>query len=142
LFDAGKCSQHAVIGGYGMLPRELKYTKEHEWIKVEGDRVTVGITDFAQSELGDVVFIDLPAIGQKVESGATLATVESVKAVSDIYAPVSGEVVAVNEDLEHSPEFVNQDSYGKGWIAILELTGDKKVMGLLTADEYQALIEK
>jgi glycine cleavage system H protein len=125
-----------------MLPRDLLYTREHEWVRVEGDRATIGVTDFAQEQLGDVVFVDLPAMGEKFESGATLASIESVKAVSDVFAPVGGEVVAVNEDLEHSPEYVNQDPYGKGWIAVIELNEAKQLQGLLKPDDYEPLAKK
>lgn len=125
-----------------MVPRELKYTQAHEWIKIEGNRATVGITDYAQHELGDVVFVDLPDVGQKIQSGATLASVESVKAVSDVYAPLTGEIVAINDDLEHSPEFVNQDPFGKGWIAVIEPSDASQLTGLLSADEYEPLTKK
>ncbi len=125
-----------------MIPQELKYTRDHEWIRVEGDRVTMGITDFAQHELGDVVFVDLPAVGEKIEAGAAMATVESVKAVSDVYAPIGGEILAVNDDLEHSPEFVNQDPYGKGWIAVIEPGDSGQLAGLLSAKDYEALTAK
>lgn len=125
-----------------MVPRGLKYTREHEWVKIEGNRATIGITDFAQHELGDVVFVDLPDVGQKMTSGATLASVESVKAVSDVYAPLIGEVVAVNEDLEHSPEYVNQDPYGKGWIAVIEISEPSQLPELMSAEEYEPLTKK
>ena len=125
-----------------MVPRDLSYTREHEWIKVEGDRATVGITEFAQEELGDVVFVDLPAVGEKLEAGATMASVESVKAVSDVYSPLSGEIVAVNDDLEHSPELVNQDPYGKGWIAVIELSDANQLAGLLSPEGYEPLTRK
>ncbi len=125
-----------------MVPRELKYTRDHEWVKVDGDRATIGVTDFAQHELGDVVYVDLPALGEKLEIGATLASVESVKAVSDVFAPLSGEIVAVNDDLEHSPEFVNQDPYGKGWIAVIELSDSGQLAGLLSAEGYEPLAKK
>ena len=125
-----------------MLPKELKYTSEHEWIKIEGERVTVGITEYAQKELGDVVFVDLPGAGEKVKIKDAVATIESVKAVSEIYAPISGEVMEVNDTLEHSPELVNQDPYGKGWIAIIEPVDTKEFDQLLTADAYAALISE
>lgn len=125
-----------------MVPADLKYTRDHEWVRLEGDRATVGLTDFAQHELGDVVFVDLPANGDKIEAGATLASVESVKAVSDVYAPLGGEVVAVNDDLEHSPEFVNQDPYGKGWIAVIEPADRGQLAAFLSPAEYEALTKK
>ncbi|MGE5528313.1 MAG: glycine cleavage system protein GcvH [Patescibacteria group bacterium] len=124
-----------------MLPRDLRYTREHEWVRVEGDRMTIGVTDFAQSQLGDVVFVELPAVGEDIEAGATLASIESVKAVSDVYAPVKGHIVAVNDDLEHSPEYVNQDPYGKGWIAVIE-SDQEQLSGLLTPEEYEPLTER
>lgn len=123
-----------------MLPKELKYTSEHEWIKNEGQRVTVGITEYAQKELGDVVFVDLPGVGEKVKVKDAIATIESVKAVSEIYAPISGEVMEVNDALEHSPELINQDPYGKGWIAVIEPEDTKEFDELLTPEAYAALI--
>lgn len=123
------------------IPANLKYSKDHEWVKLDGNRVVVGITDFAQHELGDVVFIEVPTVGTAVKAHANLSVVESVKAVSDIYAPVSGTVVEVNEALTDSPELVNQDAYGEGWIAIIELADASEVAGLLSADEYRALTE-
>ena len=118
------------------VPEDLKYTVEHEWIRLEGNRATIGITDYAQDQLGDVVFVDLPAVGQEVQAGGTLAVVESVKSVSDVYAPLSGRVVAVNELLKDAPETLNQDPYGEGWIAVLELTQPDEVQGLLDAAAY------
>lgn len=123
-----------------MLPKDLKYTSEHEWIKIDGERVVVGITEYAQKELGDVVFVDLPGVGEKVKMKEAMATIESVKAVSEIYAPISGEVMEVNDTLEHSPELVNQDPYGKGWIAIIEPLDTKELDELLTPEAYAALI--
>lgn len=123
-----------------MLPKDLKYTSEHEWLKIEGDKVTVGITEYAQKELGDVVFVDLPGAGEKFKARDTMSTIESVKAVSEIYAPISGEVMEINDTLEHSPELVNQDPYGKGWIAIFEPEDVKEYNELLTPDAYAALI--
>lgn len=123
-----------------MLPKDLKYTKDHEWIKIEGERATLGITDYAQKELGDVVFVDLPAAGEKVAAHAAMASIESVKAVSEVFAPLSGEVMEINDTLEHSPEFVNQDPYGKGWIAVIEIANAKEIAELINADAYAALI--
>ena len=119
-----------------MLPKDLKYTSEHEWLKVDGDRVTVGITHYAQKELGDVVFVDLPGVGEKVTAKGAMATIESVKAVSEIFAPVSGEIMETNDDLEHSPELVNQDPYGKGWIVIIELSNPDELKDLMNAAAY------
>jgi glycine cleavage system H protein len=126
-----------------MYPVELRYTKEHEWLKIEeGNKVRVGITDFAQHELGDVVFVELPDLDLEVEAGDNLAVVESVKAVSDIYAPIDGIVLEVNDRLSDSPELVNQDPYGKGWIAILEIRDASQIGALLTAEQYEAFVEE
>ncbi|EAX48993.1 glycine cleavage system H protein [Thermosinus carboxydivorans Nor1] len=123
------------------IPQELKYTKDHEWVRVEGTRAVVGITDYAQHELGDIVFIEVPAVGKKVKAHGNLSVVESVKAVSDIYAPVSGTVVEVNEALNDRPEVVNQDPYGEGWLAVIELDDASELEGLLSAEDYRALTE-
>ncbi len=120
----------------------LRFTKDHEWVKIEGNKAIVGITDFAQNELGDVVFVELPAIGKKMAAHDNLAVIESVKAVSDIFAPVAGTVSQVNEVLNDSPEMVNRDPYGGGWIAELEMTDPSAVDGLLSAGEYEALIKE
>lgn len=118
----------------------LLYTKEHEWImKLEDGRVRVGITDFAQHALGDIVFIELPEVGADVTADESLGSVESVKSVSDIYAPVTGKVVTVNKSLEEAPEKMNEDPYGDGWIAELELVADDSLASLLTAEQYIAL---
>ncbi len=121
-----------------MYPAELRYSTEHEWVRVEGGRARVGITFFAQKELGDVVFVDLPQVGARVAAGDGFAVVESVKAVSDIYAPVSGTVVEVNQQLIDQPELINQDPYGQGWIAVVEMSDPAEVGRLLTADQYRA----
>lgn len=123
-----------------MVPKELKYTSEHEWVKVQGDRVVVGITDYAQEELGDIVFVDLPSVGEKVTAKSPIASIESVKAVSEIFAPISGEIMENNDDLEHSPEMVNQDPYGKGWITVIEPSEPKELQALLSPDDYAKLI--
>ena len=123
-----------------MIPSDLKYTSDHEWVRAEGDRATIGITEYAQKELGDVVYVDLPAVGERIKAKAGMGSIESVKAVSDIYAPVTGEVVAVNEELQFNPELVNQDPYGKGWIAVIEIADGEELNKLLTAEEYQQLI--
>ncbi|WKZ57215.1 MAG: glycine cleavage system protein GcvH [Bdellovibrionota bacterium] len=122
------------------IPEQLQYTKDHEWLKVEGKTATVGITHFAQSELGDIVFADIPAVGKAVEKGQSLCVVESTKAASDVYAPVSGKVVAVNEALKNSPELINRDPYGQGWIAKIEVTKDSDLHVLLSAGQYQDLL--
>lgn len=117
------------------LPQDLQYTKSHEWVRTEGETATVGITDHAQEELGDVVFVELPSPGDSFEAGESFGTVESVKAVSDIYAPVAGEVVEANTALEDSPEKINEDPYGEGWIVKLKVSGSSD--NLLSADEYE-----
>ena len=124
------------------FPEDLKYTKEHEWARPEGNRVVVGITDFAQEELGDVVFVELPEVGIEVEATGTFGVVESVKAVSDLYAPVSGTVVEVNSILEDQPELVNQSSYGEGWMIVLEAANIADVQQLLSAAAYRTYIEQ
>lgn len=121
------------------IPKELKYSKEHEWVRVEGSRATVGITDFAQHELGDVVFVEVPAAGAAVTAGKAFSVVESVKAVSDIYVPVSGTVVAVNDALTDAPEIINSDPYGEGWIAVIELSNPAELDGLLDSEAYEKL---
>jgi glycine cleavage system H protein len=121
------------------VPAELKYTREHEWAKVEGARARIGITAFAQEQLGDVVFVELPKVGAKVTAMKTFGVVESVKAVSDLFAPVSGEVVEVNDALPKSPELVNTDPYGQGWMLVLRMANPKDVDGLLSAADYQKL---
>jgi len=122
------------------IPAELKYTKEHEWVRVEGNVATFGISDHAQEALGDIVFVELPEIGRTVGAGEAYAVVESVKAVSDIYAPVAGEVIEVNGALESEPEKVNADPYGAGWIAKVKMSGD--AVKLLTGDEYNTFLEE
>jgi len=121
-----------------MYPENLKYTKEHEWVDLETKKI--GITQYAQEALGDVVFVEIPEVGSVLEVGDSLGVVESVKAVSDIYAPVSGKVVAVNEELLDSPELINQDPYGKGWILEMEITGGEEE--LLDAQGYQKIVEE
>lgn len=124
-----------------MAPEELKYTSEHEWVARTGDdTVRIGITDYAQEQLGDVVFIQLPAVGETAEQGASLGEVESTKSVSDVYAPLAGEVVARNDALEEQPELVNSDPYGDGWMVELRLADPAAVDQLLDADRYQALL--
>lgn len=123
-----------------MVLKDLRYTADHTWVKIEGDRVKVGITDYAQKELGDVVFVDLPDVGEIFSAKNVMVSIESVKAVSEINAPVSGEIMEVNEDLEHSPELVNQDPYKKGWIAIIEYSEKSELKGLMSAADYAALI--
>lgn len=124
------------------LPSELKYTKEHEWVKVEGEQVKIGITDFAQSELGDIVFVELPEVGEEIKKDEPFGNVESVKTVSELFAPVSGEVVEINEALEDAPEQVNDSPYDEGWMIIVKPANPKEVDELLTAEQYQAVIEE
>jgi glycine cleavage system H protein len=122
-----------------MVPKDLRYTKDHEWVKVDGDVATVGVTDFAATQLGDVVFVDLPAAGKTVDQFATFGVVESVKAVSDLYAPVSGEVAEVNEALASKPELVNSDPFGDGWMIKVRVTDAAQLDGLLDAAAYEHL---
>lgn len=119
-------------------PQELKYTKEHEWVRVEGENIVFGITDFAQDALGDIVFISLPKVGSNIVSGDTCGEVESTKSVSDIFAPVTGEVVEINQNLSATPEVVNQDPYESGWMVKVKVSGDIDQAGLLSAADYEA----
>ena len=121
-------------------PSDYRYTDEHEWVHVQGDIATVGITDYAQHELGDVVYVELPKVGAKLNAGQSLGTVESVKAVSDIYAPVSGEVTEVNSSLADSPETINKDPHGKAWLIKLKLASAAEVSKLMDAPAYEAFI--
>lgn len=132
----------SVVYGTKMnLPNELLYTKEHEWVKVDGKKVVIGITDFAQSELGDIVFVELPEEGQSIQAGEPFGSVESVKTVSELYAPVNGKVVAVNKALDESPEEVNDSPYEDGWMIEVELTNESELENLLSAEEYEQSIE-
>ncbi len=118
-------------------PTRYRYTKEHEWVNLEGTQAKIGITEHAQSKLGDVVFVELPAVGTQVKKGDNLGTVESVKAVSDIYAPLSGKVIEVNTKLESAPETINQDPHGEGWLVVLEVADSSEVDNLLDAASYE-----
>jgi glycine cleavage system H protein len=130
-------------GGIRMnTPNELRYSEEHEWVKVEGEQVRVGITDFAQSELGDIVFVELPEVGDVVTANEPFGSVESVKTVSELYAPISGKVVAINEDLSDSPEFVNESPYEKAWMIVVEPTDAGEMDSLMTAEQYQEMIKE
>ena len=125
------------------LPGDLLYTKEHEWLRREDDgTVSVGVTDHAQSALGDLVYVELPEVGQEVEEGGDMAVVESVKAASDVYAPIDGTVAAVNEELADTPETINSDPYGEGWIVKLQPSGDIDEGALMTPDAYQELLDE
>jgi glycine cleavage system H protein len=122
------------------IPSELKYTKDHEWVKVEGDTAIIGITDFAQGELGDIVYVEVETEGDSLDKEATFGTVEAVKTVSDLFMPVSGEVVEFNKALEANPESVNKDPYGKGWMIKVKMSNAAEVNELLNADQYKALV--
>ncbi len=122
-----------------MNPSDLRYTEEHEWVRADAGRVTVGITQYAQDALGDVVYVDLPATGTRVESGQPFGEVESTKSVSDLYAPVSGSIVERNESLETSPELVNSDPYGDGWMVVIEVDDPAALDSLLSAEDYDKL---
>jgi glycine cleavage system H protein len=124
------------------VPEGLKYTREHEWVKVEGDKGRVGITHYAQDQLGDVVFVELPKKARKLRQMETFGVVESVKAVSDLFCPVGGEVVEVNSELERKPELVNADPYGKGWMILVKIGNSKELNNLLSASEYTAYLQK
>lgn len=124
-----------------MYPKDLRYTKEHEWIRVEGDKGRVGITHYAQDQLGDVVFVELPAVGRSLRQMEAFGVVESVKAVSDLYCPVSGEVVEVNQELVRRPELVNQDPYGAGWMIVVKIQDAKELENLMTSEQYQAYLQ-
>ncbi|MGC8869288.1 MAG: glycine cleavage system protein GcvH [Sulfurihydrogenibium sp.] len=124
------------------IPENLYYTKEHIWVKIENDVATIGITDYGQKQLGDVVFVDLPEVGREVESGEVIASVESVKAVSEVYSPVSGKIISVNEDLANDPSVINSDPYGDGWIADIQMSDPSEVEDLMTAEDYKAYLEE
>lgn len=124
------------------LPKELKYSEEHEWVKVEGNQVRIGITDFAQAELGDIVFVELPEVGDDIEIDEPFGSVESVKTVSELYAPISGKVVAVNEDLDDSPEFVNESPYEKAWMVIVEPSDESELDKLMNAEQYEEMTKE
>ena len=123
------------------VPDDLRYTKDHEWVRVEGDRVRIGITDYAQDALGDVVYVQVPTLGLPVAAGASFSEVESTKSVSDIYAPITGEVVEANQDLADAPERLNDDPYGDGWICALSVADAGELDGLLDAATYRTLTE-
>ncbi|MBL7932287.1 MAG: glycine cleavage system protein GcvH [Bacteroidia bacterium] len=122
------------------FPADLKYTKDHEWVRINGNEATIGITDFAQRELGDIVYVDVNTVGETVAKEAVFGTVEAVKTVSDLFMPLSGEVLEVNKDIDSAPETVNSDPYGKGWMIKIKITDPSEVSGLLGVDEYKKLI--
>jgi len=123
------------------IPAELKYTKDHEWVKIDGDVATIGITDFAQSELGDIVYVDVDTLDDTVEIEEVFGSVEAVKTVSDLFMPLTGEVIEFNETLEDEPELVNSDPYGQGWMIKVKISNTAQIEGLLDAEAYQKLIE-
>ena len=123
-----------------MVPKELRYTKEHEWVRIEGKQAVIGITDHAQAELGDITFVELPKVGAQITQFKVFGTIESVKAASDLYAPVSGKVVEINAGLEKTPELVNQSPYEKGWLVRIEVAKEAEAASLLSASQYDALI--
>lgn len=122
------------------FPENLHYTKEHEWVKVEGDEATIGITEFAQRELGDIVYVEVETIGKELTAGSVFGTVEAVKTVSDLFLPVSGSIMEVNPELNNNPELVNTDPYGKGWMVRMKIKDQGEVAGLLSAEAYGALV--
>ena len=123
------------------VPENLMYTDDHEWVLVDGDKAKVGITDYAQDALGDVVFVDPPKVGENVSAGQTVSEVESTKSVSDIYAPLAGKIAEVNSELDDSPELLNSDPYGEGWICVIEIDEQSSVNALLGPEQYRELIE-
>ena len=123
------------------LPKELKYTKEHEWIKVDGNIATIGITDFAQGELGDIVDIEIDSIGNELNVSEIFGTVEAVKTVSDLFMPIKGTVIEINSNIESTPEIVNEDPYDKGWIIKIEIAENQDIENLLSADDYRKMID-
>ena len=123
-------------------PKELRYSEEHEWVKSEGEQVRIGITDFAQSELGDIVFVELPEVGDEVTVNEPFGSVESVKTVSELYSPVTGKVVAVNEDLSDNPEYVNESPYEKAWMVVVELTDAAELDNLMTPEQYEEMVKE
>lgn len=134
-------SHHIVSRRPKMYPNDFYYTQDHEWVQVKGEEALVGITDFAQKQLGDIVYIELPAIGKHLEVHQIIGTIESVKAVSEVYSPVSGEVIKVNSILDSSPELVNQDPHGKGWIICLKMKSRADLNNLMKATDYEKFLE-
>ena len=122
------------------VPQNLKYTQDHEWVEISGNKATVGITDFAQSELGDIVFLEVETVGEQLNQEDVFGTVEAVKTVSDLFLPLTSEIIEFNEDLEQNPELVNEDPYGKGWIIKIIFNNQSEIDGLLSSDEYNKLI--
>ncbi len=125
-----------------MYPSELKYDREHEWVRVEGDEAVIGISHFAQDQLGEVVYVDLPSAGDSVAAGETFGEIESVKSVSELYSPINGEVVAVNDALSDTPETVNEDPYGEGWMIRVKMADPSQVDDMISAEEYEAFVNE
>lgn len=125
-----------------MIPENLRYHKEHEWVRAEGKKATIGISDFAQEALGDIVYLEIPKTGANVQYGNEITEIESTKTTSPLYAPVGGKVVAVNEKLKEKPELINQDPYGEGWVVVIEMSDPKEVEKLMTSKEYDAFLQK
>ncbi|WP_342493088.1 glycine cleavage system protein GcvH [Bacillus sp. FSL W7-1346] len=123
-------------------PKDLRYSEEHEWVKVEGDKVRIGITHFAQSELGDIVFVELPEVGDKITADEPFGSVESVKTVSELYAPINGKIVEVNDELDDSPEFVNDSPYEKAWMIVVEPADASEIENLMTAEQYEEMTKE
>jgi len=122
------------------IPHELKYTKDHEWVKIDGNIATIGVTDFAQGELGDIVYVEVETVGETMEREEVFGTVEAVKTVSDLFLPLAGEIIEFNESLEDAPEKVNTDPYGDGWMVKIKITDEDEIAGLMSAGEYKDLI--
>lgn len=122
------------------IPQDLKYTKDHEWVKIEGDVATVGVTDFAQSELGDIVYVEVETVGETLDREEVFGTVEAVKTVSDLFSPLSGEILEFNDSLEGTPEKVNSDPYGEGWMVKIKISDSNEISDLLSAEEYEELV--
>ena len=122
------------------IPKELRYSEDHEWVKVDGNKARIGITEFAQSELGDIVFMELPEVGTEITIGESFGSVESVKTVSELYAPINGKIVEINEELGDEPQFVNESPYEKGWMIVVELSDESQIDNLLSAEKYEAMI--
>ncbi len=129
-------------GNWMSIPKEYRYSEEHEWVKVDGNKVVVGITDFAQHELGDIVFVELPEVGTELKVNEPFGSVESVKTVSELYAPISGKVIEINEELNDSPELVNESPYENAWMVVLEPSNASELEDLLSAEKYEALISE
>ena len=122
------------------IPEELKYTKDHAWVRVEGDVATIGVTDFAQGELGDIVYVEVETVGETLDSEETFGTVEAVKTVSDLFMPIGGEVTEINEEIESNPEVINSDAYGNGWLIKIKISDASEIDGLMSAEAYQELV--